>query len=129
MRSRIDLIDYDYLNKLSPEELDWLNKFTEEYVNAKLDPKPNKNLHNKKRLKKDCYDRNNARNSCILTRQKAGKKLRYMEDIKNKPSDYNEEQLVNVLDQRRYDSYKIVKESAIQEVQEKPKTLKLKTKS
>ncbi len=68
LKTRTDLIDYDYVDKLSPEEKKWLNKFTEEYVNASVDPKKlKKNLHNTEKLKKDCYDRNNARNRCILT--------------------------------------------------------------
>lgn len=70
LRARFELIDYDYLNKLSPKELKWLNKFTEEYVNANLSGQ-SKKLHNTKELKKDCYDRNNARNRCVYTKAKA----------------------------------------------------------
>lgn len=106
MKTRTDLIDYDYLHKLSPQELEWLNKFTEEYVIAKLDKKNKNNLHNKKKLKKDCYDRNNDRNNDILTISKAGGKLKYLEELKNKPSDYTEDDLINVLDKRRYSSFK-----------------------
>lgn len=72
LKSRYELIDYDYVNKLSEKDKQWLNKFTEEYTNASLDSKDlNKNLHNSEELKKDCYRRNNARNRDILTKLKA----------------------------------------------------------
>ena len=83
LRSRFELIDYDYLDKLTKEEKTWLNKFTEEYTNAKLDVVDlTKNLHNTQVLKKDCFDRNNARNRDILTRTKAAGETVYLEDIK-----------------------------------------------
>jgi hypothetical protein len=83
LRSRVELIDYDYIDKLSPDEKAWLNKFTDEYVNDHLDRKDlNNNLHNTKALKKSCGDRNNARNRDILTRIKASGEAVYLEDIK-----------------------------------------------
>lgn len=72
LKTRYELIDYDYINKLSEEDKKWLNKFTEEYVNASLNAENlTENFHNTKELKKDCYRRNNARNRDILTRAKA----------------------------------------------------------
>lgn len=72
LKTRYELIDYDYVDKLTEEEKTWLNKFTEEYVNASLDTKDlNNNFHSTEELKKDCYRRNNARNRDILTRAKA----------------------------------------------------------
>jgi hypothetical protein len=72
LRTRYELIDYDYISLLSEEDKKWLNDFTEEYVNASLDSKNlENNLHNTDELKKDCYSRNNARNRDILTRAKA----------------------------------------------------------
>ena len=71
LKSRYELIDYDYIKKLSEVEKDWLNKFTEEYVNASINTEDlSKNFHNTEELKKDCYKRNNARNRDILTRAK-----------------------------------------------------------
>ncbi len=76
LKSRTDLIDYDYIQKLSEEEKKWLNDFTEEYTNVVLDAKNVKrNKHNTKKLKKDCYDRNNARNRDVLVRQRANMNL------------------------------------------------------
>jgi hypothetical protein len=72
LKSRYELIDYDYVEKLSEEDKAWLNKFTEEYVNASLDSENlENNFHCTDELKKDCYRRNNARNRDILTRAKA----------------------------------------------------------
>lgn len=85
LRTRYELIDYDYTDKLSEEEKAWLNKFTEEYVNTTLDRKnPKNNLHNSKELIKDCDDRSNARRRCILTRAKAAGNNVYLEDMKEK---------------------------------------------
>lgn len=83
LKTRHELIaDYDYLKDLSPKEKEWLNKFTKEYVNAEINNKqPRKNLHKSKTLKKDCYDRNNARNRCIYTRSKASWNLKFFEDV------------------------------------------------
>jgi hypothetical protein len=84
-------LDYDYLHKLSASELEWLNKFTEEYTHANIDTdKPRSNLHRTKAMRKDCYDRNNARNRDVLTRQKAQSKVVYLEDIQNKGKDEQE---------------------------------------
>lgn len=82
------MLDYDYLDKLSDDELAWLNKFTEEYVHASLDTeRPRKNLHRTKGLRKECYDRNNARNRDVLTRQRAQNKAIYLDDIQHKGKD------------------------------------------
>lgn len=93
LKSRTELLDYDYLHKLSDEELTWLNKFTEEYVNANINTQhPRKNLHKSKAMRKDCYDRNNARNRDVLTRQRASNKSVYLDDITKKGYS-NEDQL------------------------------------
>jgi len=75
LRSRQDLLEIDYLDKLNDKEKDWLNRFNEEYVGANFKHE-GKILHKTKKLKKDCYDRNNSRNRDILTKIKAsGEKL------------------------------------------------------
>lgn len=82
LRTRYELIDYDYINLLSEEDKRWLNDFTEEYVNASLDSKNlENNFHNTEELKKDCYSRNNARNRDILTRAKASGSYVSMDDL------------------------------------------------
>lgn len=62
IRNRQKLIDYDYLDQLTPEQLEWLNKFTDEYTNASFSKVKSKNISKKKQDKKDSYNRNNARN-------------------------------------------------------------------
>lgn len=83
LKTRQALLDYDYLDKLSEKEMKWLNKFTEEYVNASF-PKGRgkKHLHKSQELKRDCYNRNNARNRDILTREQAQGAAVYLEDLK-----------------------------------------------
>lgn len=73
----------DYVDKLSDKDKQWLNTFTEEYTNANFNH-GKKVLHKTKAQKKDCYDRNNARNRDILTRAKAAGEAVYLEDIKEK---------------------------------------------
>jgi len=109
LKTRTDLLDYDYIDKLSAKEKEWLNKFTEEYTNARFDKKskqlmneklnpepvkiekienagPNHDINvvikTKNSYKKQSYDKNNARNRCILTQQKAANTLLYLEKIK-----------------------------------------------
>lgn len=65
LRNRQKLIDYDYLDKLSPKEKEWLNKFTDEYTNASFSQNDRKNLIKGKAEKKESYTRNNARNRDI----------------------------------------------------------------
>jgi hypothetical protein len=110
LKSRTELLDYDYLDKLDEKELEWLNKFTEEYVHASLDTeRPRKNLHSTKAMRKDCYDRNNARNRDVLVRQKAQNKNVYLDDIKAKGKDEEEKlhatielKKIGVLDERGF---------------------------
>lgn len=86
LKTRYELIsDYDYLDKLNDQEKAWLNKFTKEYVNADLNTKrKSKNLHRTERLKKDCYDRNNARNRCVWTKCKASGKFASIDEVSPK---------------------------------------------
>jgi hypothetical protein len=85
---RQELIDYDYLNKLTPEEKEWLNKFSEEYNSASFKKSKNgnysrKNLHRTKKQRKDCYDRNNSRNRDIFAITKANDMLKEAEKVKD----------------------------------------------
>lgn len=99
---RADLIDQDYIEKLSPKEREWLNKFNREYVSDTLDRKNlKKNLHRTKKLKKDCDDRNNARNRDVLTRAKAANQLSDYEELTETSSnnDY-EDFIIEKLDQK-----------------------------
>jgi hypothetical protein len=71
-KNRREVLDIDYFDQLNDKEKQWMNKFLEEYIGADLDFKNLKNnLHNTKKLKKDCTDRNNARNRDMLGFAKA----------------------------------------------------------
>lgn len=59
-----------YFHTLPPEAKDWLNRYTEESVNANFNH-GGEIIHKKRKQKKECFDRNNARNRCILTQEKA----------------------------------------------------------
>lgn len=89
LKHRYDEIsDLDYIDKLSEKEKAWLNKFMDEYVNDNLDRKNLKNnLHKTKKLKKDCDDRNNSRNRCVLTKSKANGMHISTEDLKERKID------------------------------------------
>lgn len=80
LKSRTKLYDQDYLHKLNDKELAWLNRFNAEYINAGRELQENKPLHRTKALKKDCYDRNNARNRDILTQQEAMGRIRNLDE-------------------------------------------------
>lgn len=78
---RQELIDYDYLDKLSPEEKEWLNRFSEEFHGANFLKSKNgnystKNIHRTKKQRKDCYDRNNARNRDVYSITKSNDMLK-----------------------------------------------------
>jgi len=99
LKTRYELIDYDYIEQLSEEEKAWLNKFTEEYINASLDRKNlKKNLHKTKKLKKDCDDRNNSRNRCILTRAKAQGKDIDFHGLEHELSGFDEDAMIEKID-------------------------------
>lgn len=105
LKTRYELIaDYDYLDKLSDKDKAWLNKFTKEYVNADLDTKrPGKNLHRNKELRKDCYDRNNARNRCVWTKCKASGNFASIDEVPKKviENENYEEFIVEKIDLKR----------------------------
>lgn len=85
LKIRRDAIDYDYVDKLSEEEKQWLNNFTEEFIGGSFN-KNKKQIHPDE-LKKDCYGRNNSRNRCVYSRAQARNNVK---DVSNKKSDESE---------------------------------------
>lgn len=65
-KTRWELIDQDYINKLSEEEKQWLSNFNEEYISGNFNHK-GKRLHRKKKERLECYGRNNSRNRDMFT--------------------------------------------------------------
>lgn len=102
LKTRTDLIDFDYVEKLNDKEKAWLNSFCEEYHNANM-KHPGKKIHKTKKQQRDCYTMNNARNRDILTRSKAcGKAISIHEvtetdNTKNNPED----KMIEALDNKR----------------------------
>lgn len=102
LKTRTDLIDHDYLHKLSKKELDWLNEFNKEYVSGSFDrERPKRNLHKKRKHIKDADDRNNARNRDILTRAKASNQLTDYETlIEEADENFNEDKIIEAIDSK-----------------------------
>lgn len=94
LKSRTELVDYDYVGKLSEEEKKWLNDFTSEEIHASVNRDGRKNRFNKKKKDiKKVYDANNARNRCTWTKEKAKGIAQYLEEhretlIGSNPEDY-----------------------------------------
>jgi hypothetical protein len=87
LKTRYELIgDFDYLDQLTEEEKDYLNRFYEEFINAnfkhkgeRVHPVVNKTkkvkatgrIRQVDTYKQDCEHRNNSRNRCVYTKAKA----------------------------------------------------------
>jgi len=80
VRNRLEEMDFDYLEKLNPEEKAFMHGFIQEYIHANF-KHGGKIIHNTPSLKKDCEDRNNARNRDIHSRNKAAGKMDSLNDI------------------------------------------------
>lgn len=72
-RTKQQYIDYDYLDKLTQAEMEWLNRFSGEYYSGDFKKEPGSVKGDGKYLKdsihstdaatrKECYDRNNHNN-------------------------------------------------------------------
>lgn len=110
LRTRFEEIDYDYVNQLSDEEKEWLNRFTEEYTNASF--KHKNRIHKKKKDELGAYKRNNDRNNDVLTRAKASGKIHGLEVIKFSGEQLSPEEL-------------IIQREELKEVLESPKAVEM----
>lgn len=70
IKNRQELIDFDYLDKLTDKEKAWLNNFVEEEINANFNHS-GKVLNKSDKEKRTCYNRNNARNRDIFAIKKS----------------------------------------------------------
>jgi len=103
LKTRFEQLSIDYLDKLNDSEKEWLNKFNGEYVGASFNKDNRKNIQKSKAHRKDSYDRNNARNRCVLTRAKATGIVDYIEEIK--PERFiteQEDELIYNIDTQRF---------------------------
>lgn len=81
-RKRREYLDQDYIDKLSEEEKDWLNRFNEEYVNANMNHKGEK-FHTSEEDVKKIWGLNNAKNRDALATAREKGKLFQLPDIAN----------------------------------------------
>ncbi len=65
-KTRWEYLDQDYANQLSDKDKEYLSNFNEEYLSGNFNHK-GKKLHRTKKEKRDCYNRNNARNRDLYT--------------------------------------------------------------
>jgi hypothetical protein len=100
LKRRKELIDYDYIDKLSDKEKEWLNKFTEEYINASF-RKNQAPLHKTKKLRKNCYDRNNASNRDILTIAKVTARAVSIDELREGVEDLVDYDLIAEIDEKK----------------------------
>lgn len=79
-RKRLEALDVDYLEKLSPEEREWMETFLQEYVQANFNH-GKALIHKTKEQQLEIYAANNARERCIMSRTKAGGKLDTLDTV------------------------------------------------
>lgn len=76
---RQEYMDYDYVEKLSPEDKQWLADFTDEYYNASVGKQSDKGKNNRfmksKQSVKECQTNNNKRNNDVYGKLKAKNSL------------------------------------------------------
>lgn len=96
--------DIDYINTLSEEEKQWLNDFLNEYYGANLNESKER-MHNTPTLRKDVFDRNNARNRDIYNVAITGGRLDHLDDAlliklqEFESDDEFEERLIDLIDE------------------------------
>ncbi len=111
-RVRQEYLDFDYLDQLTDEQKEWLNKFTEEELNASF-KNDETDFNQDKEEKRKIYNKNNARNRCLYGQVKnkvgATKMLNYEDstnliDEKNTVSDdYIEDAIIDYIDSKKKD--------------------------
>jgi hypothetical protein len=103
---RQESIDFDYLDKLSPKEREFLSNFMEEWNGANMNH-PGKKFHKSKKDRKKCYDRNNARQRDIYNHKKNMGLLVSVEDnikeIDKKGDNTTEDLIIEKLDKKNED--------------------------
>lgn len=102
VKSRLEFLDYDYLDKLSEKELEFLDKFSSEYIHSSFDPNPKKNLHTKEQ-ELQIYNDDYARKTDILGMKKTRKMLDYVGDRELERIEVNmEDILINLVDRKNH---------------------------
>jgi hypothetical protein len=104
---RQEYMDYDYIDKLSDEEKQWLADFTIEHYNASVGKQKDKGKDNRfmKTVEeiKDCTDRNNLRNNDVYGKKRSKRELTQIETYRDKvvDRDKTEDAWIEILDYKR----------------------------
>lgn len=102
-RTRWEYLDQDYIDKLSPKDKKYLSDFMCEWMSGNFQHE-GKKLHKTGQEKRDCYNRNNARNRDVYAIKKATGYLAPIEDhaqaleSKHISKDSNEDALIDLID-------------------------------
>lgn len=83
-RTRHEVIDFDYIDKLDHKTKQWLSNFMEEWISGNFQH-DGRIFHKSKKSKRDCYNRNNARNRDAMSISQATGYLRYSDESKDAP--------------------------------------------
>ena len=107
-------MDYDYVDKLSSEEKQWLANFTDEYYNASVgsqkDEGQNNHFHKSKELVKERQDANNKVNNDVYGKARSKRNIlgmdyntmsEYLDRRVNKTINDTEDAIVEILDKRK----------------------------
>ncbi len=91
---RQEYTDFDYLDELNEEQLEFLAKFQNETLNASFKEDNKQNLIQDPVKQNEIYNQNNARNRCVYGRNRPAKKiLTYdfiVEETENEVAEHNE---------------------------------------
>ena len=102
LKSRLEYLDYDYLDRLNTKERAWLNKFTNEELGAAFSENNKDNLNKTDKEKQIIYTRNNKRNNDVLTYKKTRKMLDYVGDKELERIEVDmEDTLISNIDRKR----------------------------
>lgn len=90
-RTKQHLIDYDYLDKLTHSEMEWLNRFSGEYYSGDFKKEPGSvrgdgryledNIQKSDAERRECYQRNNRNNVDYISVAKAKGEILYPHDM------------------------------------------------
>lgn len=114
---RQEYMDYDYIDKLSPEEKQWLADFTAEHYNASVGKQKDEGQYNRfyrsKEMVKESQNTNNQRNRDLFGKKRARRELDSLNNLgleKDDPhfagyrkvdKDSTEDALIKILDHKR----------------------------
>jgi hypothetical protein len=116
---RKDYLDFDYLNQLSPEEKDWLNKFVDEELHASF-KNDERDLNKTQEEKRRVYSNNNSRNRDLYGVTKANRLLSGIDDVGN-PEWNDGDEVKGDLDINYSESYNMQEDAMIARLDRKKK--------